>query len=96
MGMKYQTALFVIFIIAICGVLFSGYLSYQELYTVDGCSDQLISCGYSGFEIANLPACVYGLLMYLIVLIVSGSSLFLNSKNKLLNKKDDKKNKVTL
>lgn len=58
--------------------MFSGYLSYHELFTEDGCEDAIVSCGESGITIADLPACVYGFLMYLIIFLISGVSLYLN------------------
>jgi hypothetical protein len=74
--MSQKTALTVIFIIAICGVLFSGYLSYYELFVPGGCGEAVVSCGVKPFTIADLPACVYGLIMYSIVLVISALALF--------------------
>lgn len=79
--MSYKNTLVYILIISIAGVLFSGYLSYLELFASTGCSASPISCGNSGFTIAELPACVYGLIMYTIVLILSASSLMRNRGN---------------
>lgn len=64
--MNKQTALKVIFGIALIGVLFSGYLSYTEIFKQ--------TCALGGgcsVTIFSLPSCVYGLVMYLIVLIIS-------------------------
>ncbi|MBS3073647.1 hypothetical protein J4465_02535 [Candidatus Pacearchaeota archaeon] len=62
--MKQKTSLWIIFWIALAGILFSGYLSFVELTTktcpLGGCTNVL------GF-----PACVYGLVMYCIVLIMA-------------------------
>jgi len=62
--MKKQNALTVILIISIAGILFSGYLSFAELFAgscpLGGCSNLL-----------GLPVCVYGLIMYIIVFIFS-------------------------
>lgn len=74
--MTQKTALTIIFVIAICGVLFSGYLSFYELFVPAGCSEAVISCGEKITSIASLPACVYGLVMYMVVLVVSGVALF--------------------
>ena len=68
---KPVTALKVIMAIAIVGVLFSGYLSYYELFVPAGCSQALVTCGPNPVTIANLPACVYGLVMYSVVLVTS-------------------------
>jgi len=60
-----QLALKTLLCISIAGVLFSGYLSYSEIFKqvcpIGGCSTTILS----------LPACVYGLVMYLISLIVA-------------------------
>jgi uncharacterized membrane protein len=54
-----------IFIISIAGILFSGFLSYKELFKK---SCPLGSCGQ---KIAGIPVCVYGLIMYLIIFVIS-------------------------
>lgn len=68
--MKQKTALFVIGIIALGGLLFSGYLSYNELFA-GGCNLNFISCGTRTGPIFGLPACVYGFFMYLTVFIIT-------------------------
>jgi len=65
--MTKQTALKAIYVISVVGVLFSGFLSYRELF-LNKCDLSFVSCGAS---VSGLPACIYGLVMYLIVLIVS-------------------------
>ena len=59
-----QAALQIILAISIAGMLFSGYLSYNELFKqscpLGGCSNLL-----------GLPVCVYGFIMYLAVFIIS-------------------------
>lgn len=79
--MPYLKTLKIILILAIAGVLFSGYLSYYELLSPAGCSDAIVSCGDKGFTIAELPACVYGFFMYLAILILTLWSI-LTKKNK--------------
>jgi hypothetical protein len=74
--MKSKQALKIIFVLSIAGLLFSGYLSYMELWGV-GCKNALVQCG-SNFSLLNLPACVYGFFMYLTIFIVA--SLGLRSK----------------
>jgi ABC-type phosphate transport system permease subunit len=66
--MKSKTALVTITIIAAVGILFSGYLSYQELFA-ESCSTSFVRCG--SWTLADLPACVYGLVMYIVVFIVA-------------------------
>jgi uncharacterized membrane protein len=62
--MEKQTALKTIFGISIAGLLFSGYLSYTELFQnicpTGGCDYML-----------ELPVCIYGFTMYLAVFIIS-------------------------
>ncbi len=71
--MKHSAALKTILIISLAGLLFSGYLSYNELFA-GGCSNAFIKCG-STFKLANLPACVYGFFMYLTILLITATSL---------------------
>lgn len=62
--MKAGTSLKIIIVISILGMLFSGYLSYSELFAstcpLGGCA-----------SVAKIPACVYGFFMYLVVFLVS-------------------------
>jgi len=61
--MNSKTALKSILVIAIAGLLFSGYLSYSELF--------LRSCPIGGcVNVLGAPACVYGFVMYLLVFVV--------------------------
>jgi uncharacterized membrane protein len=64
MCIKKQTALNIILIISIAGLLFSGYLSYSELFKA--------TCPFGGCDgLFGIPVCVYGFFMYLAVFIVS-------------------------
>lgn len=64
--MKKQTALKIIFWLSLGGVLFSGYLSYTEIF------QQVCAIGgICSTTIFTLPSCVYGLVMYLAVFIIS-------------------------
>ena len=67
--MKKQTALTILLIISIMGLLFSGYLSYGELI-VDECYSDALGMGECAV-VQGLPACVYGFIMYLCVFIIS-------------------------
>lgn len=62
--MKKTSALWIVFFISVAGMLFSGYLSYSELFrgscSLGGCSFKL-----------GLPVCVYGFFMYLAVFVIS-------------------------
>ncbi len=66
--MKKQIALKIILIISITGILFSGYLSYTELFAP---SASFCPTGTCLQKIASLPVCIYGLIMYIIVFIIS-------------------------
>ena len=64
--MKKQTALKLIFWISLAGMLFSGYLSYTEIF------QQACALGGScSTKILTLPSCVYGFVMYLVVFLIS-------------------------
>lgn len=70
--MAKNVSLKIILAIAVAGMLFSGYLSYGELFRQ--------ACPLSGActSVAGAPACFYGFVMYLAVSAVS--LLGLNSK----------------
>jgi uncharacterized membrane protein len=57
-------ALRIILGISIAGMLFSGYLSYTELFkkvcALGGCS-----------LLGGVPVCIYGFFMYLLVFVIS-------------------------
>ena len=76
--MKHKTALVAIFVISIVGLVFSGVLTYQELFTLSA-----VSCPAPGAPgtVFGYPACVYGFFMYLIIFIVSGLGLFSKKNN---------------
>ncbi|MEI6058530.1 MAG: hypothetical protein WCP89_02050 [archaeon] len=67
--MKKQTALKTILIISIAGLLFSGYLSYGEVFA-KVCAASVLGMG-TCTNVQGLPACVYGFFMYLIVFVIS-------------------------
>jgi len=69
--------LLAIFIISIAGILFSGYLSFKELFLNKSCSLKEKNCG--GQKIAGIPVCVYGLIMYIIIFIISLIGLLTNN-----------------
>lgn len=62
--MKSEMALKIIAGLSAFGLLFSGYLSYSELFAktcaIGGCS-----------VVSGIPACVYGFVMYLLVFATS-------------------------
>ena len=62
--MKTKTALKTILWISVAGMLFSGYLSYSELFNS--------ICPPGGCKyLLGMPSCVYGFVMYLIVFVIS-------------------------
>jgi len=63
--MKKQTALKTLLGISIAGALFSGYLSYTEIF------QQTCGLGTCSAQILAIPSCVYGFIMYSVGLIVS-------------------------
>ena len=63
--MKERRALKIIFWISLVGMLFSGYLSYSEIFA------GVCAIGGGCSSVAGLPACVYGFVMYSVLLIVS-------------------------
>ncbi len=66
MRLDSATGLRAIAVLAAAGLLFSGYLSYNELFA------GAAACGVPGGGlIFGLPACVYGFFMYLLVLIIA-------------------------
>jgi uncharacterized membrane protein len=62
--MKKEGALKAILVISLAGMLFSGYLSYTEIFR-GVCS--MGTCS----SVASIPACVYGFVMYLVVFVIS-------------------------
>ena len=67
--MKKRVALLTILIISIAGILFSGYLSYTELFA-GFCGASKLGMG-SCTNVFQIPACVYGLFMYTIIFVIS-------------------------
>ena len=67
--MKKTTSLKSILIISIAGLLFSGYLSYTELFA-GYCGAAQLGMG-ACTNVFQIPACVYGFFMYLIILIIT-------------------------
>lgn len=58
----------VIILFSVFGMLFSGYLSFGELFP--GTSTGF-GCAVASTKIFGLPTCVYGFLMYLVVGILA-------------------------
>lgn len=71
--MSRRRSLQVITGIALFGLCFSGYLSYQELFVTQANA----SCPTIGAPgtVLGQPACVYGFFMYLAVLVIAALGL---------------------
>ena len=67
-----RRALWIVLVVSLGGVAFSGVLSFREL------TGGVASCTIGGAPatIFGLPACVYGLVMYMLLAAVSGRALF--------------------
>ena len=70
--MKQKTLLKIILLVALAGLLFSGYLSFVEI------KGKTASCPIAA-EIFNIPSCVYGFFMYAAIF---GLALFMLVKDK--------------
>lgn len=78
--MRRKASLIIILVIAIAGIIFSGYLSYHNLF-VDGYSEAIIGCeGTDPVEIFGLPTCVYGFFIYLILIVLSITAIIRDKK----------------
>lgn len=62
--MNKKTLTAILIVVAVAGLLFSGYLSYIEL------SGQGASCTITK-QIFGLPTCVFGFIMYAIILLLA-------------------------
>lgn len=71
--MTMRRALQLVLAISLIGVAFSGTLTYRELCGTSG-SDGCSAVGAPG-TILGYPACVYGLVMYLLLVAVSAFGL---------------------
>jgi hypothetical protein len=68
--MEKTTALKIIFALAICGVLFAGYLSFSKLIL------QTCPLNEPCASFLGLPTCIYGFVMFLSILIFSAIGAF--------------------
>ncbi|HEX2881843.1 MAG TPA: hypothetical protein VHO25_20095 [Polyangiaceae bacterium] len=66
--MTAKRALQIILIVGLCGLSFSGFLTYRELF-----EPSALSCPSPGEPgtILGWPACVYGFFMYLLVVLAA-------------------------
>jgi hypothetical protein len=75
--MVVKRALQIVFALSVAGTLFSGTLSYREVFGAGA-----MSCPAPGAPgtIFGYPACVYGFFMFLVITIVAGSGLFFGAR----------------
>lgn len=68
-----KRALQIILAVSVFGAIFSGVLTYGELF-----GDQAMSCPSPGAPgtVWGFPACVYGFFMYLAIAVTAGLGLF--------------------
>jgi uncharacterized membrane protein len=67
--MKRITALKTILGVSIFGMLFSGYLTYQEFFK----KTEEVGCNPIGTPgtVFGFPPCIYGFFMYLLIVVIS-------------------------
>lgn len=70
--MKKDTAFKIIAYLSLAGSFFAGYLSFTEIFPE---SAALCPSGACSQQIAGLPVCVYGLAMFIIIMIISIAGL---------------------
>ena len=67
--MDKRLALKIILWISVAGLLFSGYLSYGEVFQ-KVCTASALGMGTCS-SVIGIPACVYGFVMYLVIIIIN-------------------------
>lgn len=67
-----RRVLWLVLLVSVAGIAFSGSLTYREL---GGTAQSCPAPGASG-TIFGYPACVYGLVMYVILALLSGWALY--------------------
>lgn len=73
--MKPKTALTIIMILSILGLLFSAYFAYYDTWG-GGCQEAVIACPEGSSDImSDTPICLYGVIINLLTLIFSIAGL---------------------
>ena len=67
--MKPKTALTIILILSILGLLFSAYFAYYDTWG-SGCKETIVACP-EGNIISDVPICLYGVVINLLVIVFS-------------------------
>lgn len=72
-----KRALQVVLGVGLFGLVFSGVLSYQEVF-----SRSQVSCPTPGAPgtVLGYPACVYGFFMYLVIVVTVAAGLYLSRR----------------
>jgi hypothetical protein len=78
--MDMKKSMWSIWVVSLSGVLFSGTLSYSELFKRQCLMG---GCTYLG----SLPSCVYGFIAFCILLAISSAALYTNQGSKSINNK---------
>ncbi|HUX34662.1 MAG TPA: hypothetical protein VMV51_12405 [Gemmatimonadaceae bacterium] len=75
--MVIKRALQIVFALSLLGTVFSGTLSYGELF-----GSSAISCPSPGAPgtILGYPACVYGFFMFTIIFMISAGGLYFGAR----------------
>jgi len=69
--MKPKTALIIILVLSFLGLLFSAYFAYYDTWG-GGCKETIIACPDNGGEqIGDVPVCLYGIVVNLLVIVFS-------------------------
>jgi len=74
--MRTRMMLKLIMVMSLAGTLFSGYLSFTEIF------QKTCALGTCSTQVAGVPSCVYGFAMFFMVLILSIIGLS-NTKSKI-------------
>jgi hypothetical protein len=75
--MNQKNILIIIFVLSLLGTIFSGTLSYMEIF---GSSASCPSVGAPG-TILGYPACVYGFGMFIILTVISAIGVWGGKKS---------------
>ena len=79
-----KMAMKIIFVLGIAGMLFSGYLTWGEMFAPPKACEFVAAptCGSNvGLtSIFGLPVCIYGFAMYLLITAISGCALYCKKK----------------
>lgn len=78
--MKPKTALTIILILSILGLFFSAYFAYYDTWGA-GCEVTVVNCPEEGDLMSDVPICLYGIVVNLLVIVFSLLGLLGKNKN---------------